>query len=58
VKMVKAPTPGYQAFWVNKCAALQAEYHALKGQIPDGDAQYRELFKVLLQSERALNGPP
>jgi hypothetical protein len=57
-KMAKAPTQGYQAFWVNKCAALQSEYHALKGQIPDGDAQYRQLFKVLCEIEDMTSFAP
>jgi hypothetical protein len=56
--MAKAPTPGYQAFWAKKCTALQSDYHAVKGQIPDGDAQYRQLFKVLCTIEDTARFTP
>jgi hypothetical protein len=57
-EMAKAPTPGNQAFWANKCTALQAEYQALRGQIPDGDTQYRKLFKVLCEIEDTASFTP
>jgi hypothetical protein len=56
--MAKAPTPGYQAFWATKRAILQSDYHAVKGQIPDGDAQYRQLFKVLCTIEDTASCTP
>jgi hypothetical protein len=56
--MAKAPTPGYQAFWSTKRAILQSDYHAVKGQIPDRDAQYRQLFKVLCTIEDTASFTP
>jgi hypothetical protein len=56
--MAKAPTPGYQAFWEKKCTALQSDYHAAKGQIPDGDAQYRQLLEVLCTIEDTASFTP
>jgi hypothetical protein len=56
--MAKASTPGYQAFWANKCAALQAKYQAQECQIPDGDVQYRQLFIVLCEIEDTASFTP
>jgi hypothetical protein len=56
--MGTAPTPGFQAFWANKCTALQAEYQALRGQIPDGGAQYKQLFKLLCDIEDTASFAP
>jgi hypothetical protein len=56
--MAKAPTPGYQAFWSEKRTALQTEYQNLKCQIPDVDAQYRQLIKVLCDIEDVSSFTP
>jgi hypothetical protein len=57
-KMAKASTPGYQAFWTNKRAALQSVYQAQKDQTPDEDAQYRQLLKVLCEIEDTASFTP
>jgi hypothetical protein len=56
--MAKASTLGYQAFWANKRAALQAVYQAQKDQNPDGDAQYRQTLKVLCEIEDTASFTP
>jgi hypothetical protein len=49
--MADIPVPGYQAFWIDKGKALKTEYKRLLNQSPDGDAQLKQLFKVLSDIE-------
>lgn len=50
--------PGYQAFWAEKRASLQADYKAVIKQYPDADAQYKRLFDVLCDIEDAAGLTP
>jgi hypothetical protein len=56
--MAAAPVPGYQAFWAEKRASLQAEYETLIENYPDADTQYRQLFKVLCKIEEVAGYAP
>jgi hypothetical protein len=56
--MAAAPVPGYQAFWAEKRASLQAEYKNLIGNYPDADTQYRQPFKVLCNIEDVAGYTP
>jgi hypothetical protein len=51
--MAAAPVPGYQAFWAEKRASLQAEYKTLIGY-----TRYRQLFKVLCNIEDVAGYTP
>jgi hypothetical protein len=41
------PRTGVPGILTDKRASLQAEYKTLKGNYPEADTQYRQLFKVL-----------
>jgi hypothetical protein len=56
--MANAPVPGYQAFWAERCASLQSEYHVLIKQYPDADTQYRLLYKTLCDIENVAGYTP
>jgi hypothetical protein len=49
--MAAVPVPGYQAFWTDKRASLEAEYKTLVGTFPDADTQYRQLYSTLCDIE-------
>jgi hypothetical protein len=49
--MTAFPMPGYQAFWTEKRASLEAEYKTLIGKHPDADTQYRQLYKAICAIE-------
>jgi hypothetical protein len=57
-EMAAVPLPGYQAFWTDKRASLQAEYKTLKENYPEADTQYRQLFKVLCDIEVVASYTP
>jgi hypothetical protein len=50
------PVPGYQDFWTDERASLQAEYKTLKGTYPEDDTQYRQIFKGLCNIEDIFCG--
>jgi hypothetical protein len=56
--MAAVPLPGYQAFWAEKRASLQAEYKTLIKNYADADTQYRQLFKVLCSIEDVAGFTP
>jgi hypothetical protein len=56
--MADIPVPGYQAFWIDKCKALNSEYKRLLSQSPDADAQLKQLFKVLCDIEDVAGYTP
>lgn len=49
--MAGVPVPGYQAFWAEKRAALQAEFKEIVQQYPEAETQYRRLFDILCSIE-------
>jgi hypothetical protein len=56
--MAAAPVPGYQAFWAEKRASLEAEYKTLIGKYPDADTQYRLLYSALCALEDVVGYTP
>jgi hypothetical protein len=56
--MAAVPVPGYQAFWADKRASLEAEYKTLVGKFPDADTQYRQLYTTLCAIEDVAGCAP
>jgi hypothetical protein len=56
--MAGVPVPGYQAFWAENRASLQAEYKEIKKQYPDAETQYRRLFNILCDIEDVASFTP
>jgi hypothetical protein len=56
--MAGAPVPGYQEFWADKRASLEAEYKTLVGKYPDADTQYRQLYRTLCAIEDVAGYAP
>jgi hypothetical protein len=56
--MAAVPVPGYQAFWADKRASLQAEYNTLIEKYPDADTQYRQLYSALCATEDVAGYTP
>jgi hypothetical protein len=56
--MAAAPVPGYQAFWAEKRASLEAEYKTLIEKYPDADTQYRLLYSALCALEDVAGYTP
>jgi hypothetical protein len=56
--MTAAPVLGYQAFWANKRASLEAEYKTLIGKYPDADTQYQQLYGALCALEDVAGYTP
>jgi hypothetical protein len=56
--MADAPVLGYQAFWVERPASLQSEYHVLIKQYPDADPQYKLLYKTFCNIEDVAGCTP
>jgi hypothetical protein len=50
--------PGYQAFWADKRASLEAEYKTQVGKFPDADTQYRQLYSTLYAIEDVAGYAP
>jgi nitroreductase len=56
--MADIPVPGYQAFWTDTCNKLKSEYQQLIGQVPDADAQLKQLFKEIRDIEEMARYTP
>jgi hypothetical protein len=56
--MAETLMPGYQAFWAEEHVSLKSEYRQLLGQFPDADAQLKQLFKVMCDSEDVAGHAP
>jgi hypothetical protein len=57
-EMAGFPVLGYQAFWAEDRASLQAEYEEIKKQYPDAETQYRRLFDILCDMEDVASFTP
>jgi hypothetical protein len=56
--MADVPLSVYQSFWTNTRLALKSEYHSLKGQFSDADAQLKMLFNILGDIESVATYTP
>jgi hypothetical protein len=52
------PVPECQAFWSDTCNKLKSEYQQLIGQIPETDAQLKQLFIVICNIEEMARYTP
>jgi hypothetical protein len=56
--MAAVLVPGYQAFWADKRASLEADYNTLIGKYPDADTQYGQLYSTLCTIEDVAGYTP
>jgi predicted ArsR family transcriptional regulator len=56
--MADIPVPRYQAFWTDTYNKLKSEYQQLIGQVPDADAQLKQLLKVIRDIEEMARYTP